>query len=213
MTEALYPASSTEPSTNQPSTTDVAKDEAANVGHAATDAGQQVASVAKDQAQNVAAEAGAQAKDLMNQARSELTDQAGQQQQRLAGGLRALGDELESMTHHSAESGVATDLARQASQRSHDAAQWLESREPGNLVTELKDFARQRPVAFLALAAGAGLLAGRLTRGITADSADDGPAAQSPSAQAVAPVPQTPVRPFATSQDSSLGTEALGQYR
>jgi hypothetical protein len=152
--------------TNTPAPAAVAKDQAAAVGHGAADAGQQVASVAKDQVQNVASEASSQARDLLNQTRSELTEQANGQQQRVASGLHAVGDELRSMTQHGGQSGIATDLAQQAAEKSHDLASWLESREPGHLVEELKSFARQRPSAFLALAAGAGLLAGRLTRGV-----------------------------------------------
>jgi hypothetical protein len=150
-----------------------AKEQAAAVGQGAADAGQQVASVAKDQAQNVVSEAGSQTKNLIGQARTELTDQANTQQQRLAQGLHSLGDELHAMTQHSESPGVATDLARQAATRTHDVASWLESREPGSLVTELQSFARQRPGAFLAIAAGAGLLVGRLGRGVKDAGSDD----------------------------------------
>ena len=148
--------------------TDVAKDQASQLGHQAADSTQQVAEVAKDQAQNVAGEAGRQAKDLLAQAQSELGEQAGAQQVRVASGLRSLGEELHSMAQNSEQAGPATDLARQAAGRAQDAAQWIEDREPGQLINELRDFARQRPGTFLAIAAGAGLLAGRLTRGVTA---------------------------------------------
>ena len=171
------------------SKTDAAKEQASAVGQGAAQAGQQVASVAKDQAQNVVAEAGSQAKDLLTQARSELTDQAGTQQQRLAQGLRALGDELQAMTQHSESPGVATDLAKQASSRTHDAASWLESRDPGSLMSELQSFARQRPGVFLALAAGAGLVAGRLSRGVKDASSDDSPSVPSGSSSGQTTVP------------------------
>ena len=102
---------------DEQSKADVAKEQAANVSQSAADAGQHVASVAKDQAQNVVAEAGTQAKNLAGQARSELSEQAATQQKRLAASLRALADELQSMSHHDGQDGVATDLARQASSR------------------------------------------------------------------------------------------------
>ena len=196
-----------------------AKEQAAAVSQGAAQAGQQVASVAKDQVQNVAAEAGSQAKDLLGQARSELTEQAGVQQKRLVETLRSLGDELESMGHHAQEPGMATDLVKQASGRAHDAASWLDSREPGSLVSELQSFARQRPGAFLALAAAAGLAAGRLGRGVKdAGSGDDAAPtvaagtsvtrAGSVPAGALSYAPEhldetvEPARPFASSQDS-----------
>jgi hypothetical protein len=159
--------------TDAPSGIDVAKDQAASVGHGAADAGQHIADVAKDQAQSVVAEAGNQTADLVRQARIELADQADAQRQRVARGVHALGDELQSMAERSERPGVATDLARQASSKSHDIASWLDSREPGHLVQEVQAFARQRPGTFLLVAAGAGLLAGRLTRGVKDASSTD----------------------------------------
>jgi hypothetical protein len=150
-----------------------AKEQAAAVGQGAAQAGQQVASTAKDEAQKVVAETGNQAKDLLHQARSELSEHAGTQQQRLAAGLRSLGDELESMANHSEESGTATNLAKQAASRSRAAAAWLESREPSHVMRDVQDFARQRPGMFFALAAGAGVVAGRLGRGIKDAGSDD----------------------------------------
>lgn len=191
---------------------DAAKEQASAVGQGAAQAGQQVASVAKDQAQNVVAEAGSQAKDLLDQARSELTEQAGAQQKRLMETLRSLGDELKSMGQHSEQPGMATDLVKQASGRAHDAASWLESREPGSLISELQGFARQRPAAFLALAAGAGLVAGRIGRGVkdaTSDDSSSAPSATAPVARQSAPAPVAGLgvedaRPFASSQDAGF---------
>lgn len=168
--------------TSDQSTASAAKEQAGEVSQHAADAGQQVAGVAKEQAQALTAEAGAQAKDLLNQTRTELTNQASIQQQRLAAGLHSLGDELHAMTQHESDSGVATDLAHQAAAKSHDLASWLEAREPGSLVGELKDFARRRPGAFLGLAAGAGVLAGRLTRGVKDASSDSEPSTPASSA-------------------------------
>jgi len=198
-----------------------AKEQASAVGQGAAQAGVQVASVAKDQAQNVVGEAGSQAKDLLGQARSELTEQAGVQQKRLMETLRSLGDELESMGQHSQEPGMATDLVKQASGRAHDAASWLDGREPGSLFSEVQSFARQRPGAFLALAAGAGLVVGRLGRGVKDASGDDAASATSGSGSGSAPstyagsaaggsdlggVASDAPRPFASSQDTGFAT-------
>jgi hypothetical protein len=152
------------------SSKDVAKDQAAGVATSAGKAGQHVAGVAKDQAGNVAAEATRQAKDMVGKAREELTQQAASQQQRVAGGLRSLGTEFGSMADQSQESGIAGDLARQASTKAHDLADWLDQREPSSLLDEVKTFARRRPGVFLGAALGAGLIAGRLTRGLKDES-------------------------------------------
>jgi len=160
-------------------TVDVAKGQAAEVGQGAKEAGQHVAGVAKEQAANVGAEAGRQAKDLLAQAGSEARQQAATQQQRLAQGLRSLADELHTMTQPGEQSsGPVTDLAKQGVQRSRDFASWLEQREPAELLEEVKTFARRRPGMFLMLAAGAGLVAGRMTRGLKAVAADEAQAQQ-----------------------------------
>jgi len=152
----------------EPSTTDVAKDQAGAVAGTASDAGKHVAGVAGEQAGQVASEASQQVKDLVHQTRGELTEQAAAQQKRVAGGLRSLGEELHSMAQNSEQQGPATDLVKQAAERTSKVASWLEDRGPGNVVDEVTRFARQRPGAFLAIAAGAGLLVGRLGRGLKA---------------------------------------------
>lgn len=154
------------------STTETTRHEAGEIVDTAKDAGAQVVESAKEQVGAVTREAGRQTRDLLDQLRSEATDQAATQQQRAAGGLRSLADELSGMASRSEQDGPATDLARQAADRLQDVAQWLENRNPGDVLDEVRSFARRRPGAYLALAAGAGMLAGRLTRGLT--SHDDG---------------------------------------
>lgn len=160
----------TEAQDPSPSATEVAKDKAADVAGSGADAAQHVAGVAKQQAGQVTAEAGRQLKQMVGQAQSELTDQAQTQQQKLAGGLHSLADQLKSMANNSDQPGPATDLAQQAADRAHQGAQWLEGRNPGDVLNEVRSFARRRPGVFLAVALGAGVLAGRLARGLAADS-------------------------------------------
>jgi hypothetical protein len=159
---------------DQSSTTDVAKDQAGQVADTAKQAGAQVAGTVKEQAGQVTAEAGKQAKQLLSQAQSEVTEQAAATQQRVSEGLHALADELTGMTKNSDQDGPATDLARQAAEKAHQAARWLADRDPGTLLDEVRSFARRKPGTYLAIALGAGVLAGRLTRGLTAP-ADDTP--------------------------------------
>ncbi|MCW2546941.1 MAG: hypothetical protein JWN96_1401 [Mycobacterium sp.] len=147
-------------------TKDVAKDQAASVGQGVAEAGQHVAGVAKEQTAEVTAEAGRQAKDLLGQAQDQLKEQANVQQQKLVSGLQSLRDELNAMVRNNDNPGVATDLARQAADRTGSVATWLDGREPAAVLDDLTDFARRRPGAFLAVAAGIGLAAGRLTRGL-----------------------------------------------
>jgi len=147
---------------------EAAKDEAAEVTRQAAGAAQNVAETAKTEAANVAAEVKTNAKDLLYQAKSGLTDQAGGQQQKLAEGLRSISTQLHSMASAPDQPGVASDLVRQAAERSSAVASWLDGRDPASLLTEVQSFARQRPGTFLLLAAGAGVLAGRLSRSLSA---------------------------------------------
>ena len=171
------------------SRTDAAKDEAAELKRQAADSAQTVAETAKTEATNVAAEVKTNARDLLHQAKSDLTDQAGAQQQKVAEGLRSVSTELHSMASASEQPGVATDLVRQAAERSSAVASWLDGRDPGSLLTEVKSFARQRPGTFLLLAAGAGVLAGRLSRGLSAGAPETTAAGATPASR----VPDTGV--------------------
>jgi hypothetical protein len=161
-------------STGQTST-QAAKDEAANVGQSAKQATGQVVSTAAEQAKNVAGETKRQAKDLIGQAGSQVTEQAGTQKEKAVGGLRSLADELRSMAEgNGAQSAMVGDLARQASDKAQEFAGWLDQRDPGSLVEEIRQLARRKPGSFLIGAALAGMAAGRLTRGaVAANSSSD----------------------------------------
>jgi hypothetical protein len=167
-----------EGSTAEPSTVEVARAEAGNVGQHAREAGGQVAQTATDQAKNVVAETGRQARDLLGEAQGQARDQASIQQQKTAQQLRTVADELHEMVAKGGQSGLATEVARQTADRMDKTASWLEQRQPGDLLEGVRDFARRRPGTFLVGAAIAGLAAGRLTRGLTG-GADSAPGPQS----------------------------------
>ena len=147
-----------------------AKERAAEVKDTSVAAGQHVAGVAKDELHKVGSETKQQAKDLYRQTQSELKDQAAAQQKRVASGIRSLSDEFGSMADKSESQGVASDLAHQASTRAAGIADWLEQRDPAALLSEVKSFARRRPGVFIAVAAVAGVVAGRLTRSVIAEA-------------------------------------------
>lgn len=159
-----------------PSTKDTAKSEAANVGQTAKEAGGQVASSAADQAKNVASETKRQAKDLIGQAHGQVKEQAGTQKDKATTGLRSLADELRSVADgNGPQNGVTSDLARQAADKAHEIAAWIEARDAGTLLDEVRSLARRKPGTFLLGAALAGVVAGRLTRGVVAANSDDTP--------------------------------------
>ncbi|MBI5159930.1 MAG: hypothetical protein HY996_00675 [Micrococcales bacterium] len=145
---------------------------ASAVAGEAQDAAKHVAGTAKDEAAGVVQEAKSRTRDLYHQTTAELRDQAGTQQQRVAEGLRTVGQQLGSMAD-SGDQGVASDVVRQASQRVGAAAQWLESRDPGSLLSELRRFASRRPGTFIAVAAVGGVVAGRLTKSLVENARSD----------------------------------------
>ncbi|QLD12123.1 hypothetical protein [Microbacterium oleivorans] len=154
-------------------TTGKAKQEATGVKDAAQAEAGHVVETAKHEAAGVVGEAKSQAKQVYSQTKQELTDQAAAQQQRVAEGLRSIGEELNSLAHGSENPGVATDLVRQASTRVSGASDWLAQRDPGSLVHEVKTFARRRPGVFIAGALIAGVVAGRLTRALTESAKEE----------------------------------------
>lgn len=167
-----------ETSGSSTSKTDVAKEQASQVAGEAADAGKHVAGVAKDEARNVAAEAKTQVKqvaseakyqvkDLLDQASTEARAQASTQQQKAATGIRAISEQLTGLASgNPPESGPAVDLVNQAATRLQGVADWLEAREPGDLLQEVRYYAARRPGTFIAIAAVAGVVAGRLTRSV-----------------------------------------------
>ena len=157
--------------TEPPSTTDVAKDEAGAVKDTAVQGGKQVAETAKAEAGNVAAEAKQQARTLVDQTAGEIRTQAKEQQRRAAGGLSALADELSTMAD-SSQSGPLGDLARQAADKGHQLATYLENHDSSEVLDQVRSFARRRPFAFLIGAAVAGVVVGRFARGLAAEAGD-----------------------------------------
>jgi hypothetical protein len=155
------------------STTDAAKEQAAQVGQSAKESGTQVASTAADEAKNVTAEARKQAKDLTQEVGNQAQQQAAIGKDKAAGSLHSLGEELRSMARNSDQSGPVTDLAHEAADKVTDLATWIEQRDPGTLLEEVRSFARRKPGTFLVGAAAAGIVAGRLTRGAVRASKDD----------------------------------------
>jgi hypothetical protein len=144
---------------------DAAKDQASQLGGHAASAASDVLGTAKSEAGSVAAEAKSSAKDLLSDATSQLHDQAGQQQERAASGLRAVSGQLGDMAE-AADSGLAGSLVRQAADQTDKIASWLESRDSRGLVADVRSFASRRPGLFIGLAAGAGILTGRLVSGL-----------------------------------------------
>jgi hypothetical protein len=176
-----------------------AKEQATQLGQGVAQAGGRVAQTAAEQGGQVVRETGAQARNLMGEATGELRHQASMQQKRAAEGLRSLSSELRSMARSGDQQGVASELVQQAADRAHRTADWLEHREPGQVLDEVRDFARRRPGVFLAGALAVGVVVGRLTRSLVTprDTADDAGTGAPYPARTV-PVTEAPTVPLNT---------------
>jgi len=169
----------------------------------ASDEASRVADVAKQQAQEVASEVSTQARDLVGQLKTQVRDQSASQRDRLADTLRQFGDDLDEMNRSTTSSGLASDLAGQAASKAREFSAFLTDHEPGDLIEEIRAFARRRPGTFLLGAAIAGVVAGRLTRGAVASSSADtspdlyGSYQPSPARVTTLPPPAAPEDPTA----------------
>ena len=125
-----------------------------------------VAETGKQQAGEVVNEAKAQTSQLFDEARGRARDRADTQLSQLAGALDEVSGELEQMADGSenAESSYLTALARDGSKTAQSLSRRLDEGGLDGALDDVRRFARQRPVAFLAGAFGVGMLLGRVTR-------------------------------------------------
>ena len=178
------------------STAQDVKAEATSVAADAKESGAKVVETAKAEGQQVAAEAKDQIATLVATVREELGGHASEQTGRAASGLRGFADELTSMAEgNGAPSGIAAEVVSQAQARVAQAAEWMEGREPADLLEDVKNFARRKPGTFIAAAALLGLVGGRITSSIVAEKREESDGvdvARQPVAQPAVTYPETP---------------------
>lgn len=178
------------------------KERAQQAASTAQQEGAHVAETAMSEAQQVAGEAKEKAADLLADAKSQIGEQSKTQLQALVSKLDELRDEIDGMIEGSAVQGTVTDLARQLSDKTKSLSSHLHDREPGDLLDDVRSFARRRPGTFLIGAVATGVVAGRLTRG--AKQAHDDDASSSTSSTPAQAVPtHTPT--FQTTTEPAVG--------
>ena len=165
-----------------------------------------VADVAKGETRGVAHEAKRQGRQFAGRVQGELRDQAATQQSRLAQGLHNTGSSFSRMADSPEASGYAPELVRAAGERVDAVGRWLDARDPGSIVEEVKSFARRRPGVFLAIATGAGIVVGRLTRALATPSEETSTGASATAAGTAPGYGVTPVTPPARVQRPPMTT-------
>ncbi|REE03759.1 hypothetical protein [Citricoccus muralis] len=153
---------------------DAAQQEAGRLGSEAQSAARDVAGTAQEEAVHLKDETMTQVKDLADSAKQEASSQLSTQKDRLAAQSRTVSDDLERISRgEKPESDLVNQAVSKLSERARHLTEQLESKEPMDLLDDVRRFAARRPGTFLAIAAGVGLVAGRLTRGVK-DAHDDG---------------------------------------
>ena len=180
----------------------VAQGAADAAGSAAGD----VAHTAKEEAKGVAREASGQARNVAHDVRQRMSQEARTQNDRAADTLRRLADEFDEMARARGDSPAQAVVSRLAT-GGRQAADYLAKRGPEGILDELQDFARRRPGAFLATAAVAGFVAGRLGKGVLAASGGRG--TDSGPVRATVPMPET-TRPGTGTSESGYTTSESG---
>jgi hypothetical protein len=133
-----------------------------------------VAETAKHELGTVTDEVKHQAGRVASDVRGRITEQARHRQQDLADRARQTGEELRAMASDREPSPARTTVEQLAT-RTEQVADYLSKHGPEELLADLQDFARRRPGVFLASAAVAGFVVGRLAKGVVAErSADSG---------------------------------------
>jgi uncharacterized protein YjbJ (UPF0337 family) len=147
--------------------TETARDEAEQLKETSVEAARQVAGTAKEKATDVTSDVRRQTRQFAGQTRDQIVEQASQQKDRAADSLRSISEELRGMAEHG-QSGLGSQLARHGADFTDQAADFLQGRQPGELLDEVRTFARRKPGTFLLTAVVAGVVAGRFTRALAA---------------------------------------------
>ena len=164
---------------------------AVEVKDVALERGGDVAGVAKDELARLAHDARTELQTLWSNTSEQLRVQASAGQKQAADLLHSLAGELGDMASKSENGGPLTSLARQAAAKGSEMSDWLSNSEPTDVLTAVRRFARRRPFMFLASAAVAGVVVGRLGRGLMAAAESDNTAPTSSSGSATGVTPAT----------------------
>jgi ElaB/YqjD/DUF883 family membrane-anchored ribosome-binding protein len=145
--------------------TDRATAVASDVASIATTGAKDVAGETATQAKVVVGETKRQVGNVVDQTRHELTQQADQRARQAADGLRTLSDQVSALAAgRPGDAGPLVGYLEDAKAKVSTIADRLDDGGPQGLLDDVTDFARRRPIVFLAAAGAAGFVVGRLAR-------------------------------------------------
>jgi hypothetical protein len=138
--------------------------QAGNVKHSTTSAASEVASTSKEQVSNVVGETVQQAKDVTGQLKEQARQQLDTQSSRAVQQVRSVSEQLT----NGDTSGWVGELLSEAGQRLQQLSGYVEQAGPQGVVDDLRRYARRSPGTFVLGAALAGLVGGRVLKGVQA---------------------------------------------
>jgi hypothetical protein len=154
-----------------------ARQQASEVAHTARDQAGEMAGTVKEQAAQVADDVKQQGRQMVDRTKDRMREQGDTQARQVAKSLHTLADEGRALADgRPLEAGPVADYVRQASDRIQSVAQRVEERGATGMVEDLERFGRRRPGMFLAGAAVAGFLVGRVVRSAAAGAPGNGSA-------------------------------------
>ncbi|WP_146075082.1 hypothetical protein [Streptomyces sp. Ru73] len=175
--------------------------------HVAQEKGQEVASTVREGAADVLDETTTQGRNLYATAKEQVSGETGAQVQRMAVGLRRIADDLRHMSDEAKPDSPAASLVRQAADRGHALADRLDRGRPGELMDDVKDFARRRPGLFLAGAALAGFAVSRMGKGMSATGSSPSRGTTAPAGERSEQAPAAGHGPLETRPETGYGPE------
>lgn len=121
---------------------------------------------ATEQAQELAHKASEQASNMATEWRVQMSERSIQMRDRLTSRMRSLSTELEQMASTPTATGATTghQVARQGAQMLRRTAASLDSREPGDWIVEVRQYAREHPQRVMGALFLTGLVLGRIGR-------------------------------------------------
>lgn len=184
--------------------------DAADTATTASDSAKDAAGEVAAQAKVVAGEARRQIGTVVDETRQALSQQADDRTIQAAGGLRTLADQVSALADgRPHDAGPLAGYLGDAQSRVSAFAERLETGGPQGLLDDVTDFARRRPIVFLAAAMGAGFVVGRLARAGRAAQQDDAAAPTSRVTPGAVPTDELP--PPAPMLDAPVGTAVSGR--
>jgi F0F1-type ATP synthase membrane subunit b/b' len=144
---------------------DTAKQDASQVAGTAKQGASEVAQQTMEQAKAVTGSAKDHARELVGQTTSELRSHAGHQATRAADGLDQVARQVRALLEgRPDEAGQVRQYAEQLGDKAQQLAEQLRSRGVDGVMSDTGRLARRRPGLFLAGAAAAGFLVGRMVK-------------------------------------------------